>query len=290
VRRAVKRIVSAPLAHSTDYLTKAVMARHGGHEPPDRRQVYTALAALEARYGWRQTALGAAEMRVFSQNGEDGVLAEIFARLGTTNRYFVEFGIESGAEGNAVLLADALDWQGLFLEGDQAFFERLAAKYANNPRVATVRAFVTAANFDALLTAAGVPTAPDLLSIDVDGNDYFLWESLQAFRPRVVVVEYNSSLAADESLVVKADAQGRRVWDGTSYYGCSLGALVDLAARKGYRLAHCEMTGNNAFFVCEEEWGKVGVETVTFRSANHYLAGGTHPADALARSYQRLES
>ena len=110
------------------------------------------------------------EMRGFSQNGEDGVLVEIFNRIGVTNRFFVEFGIQAGTEGDCVLLADVFGWSGVFIEADEVLFAALSAKYEGFP-VRCVRDMVTAERIEEIFTSAEVPAAPDLLSIDIDGND-----------------------------------------------------------------------------------------------------------------------
>ncbi len=94
-----------------------------------------------------------------------------------------------------MFLADVLGWQGLFIEPDEASYSELAAKYAAG-RVQTVNAAVTPQNVESLFAAAGVPAEPDVLSIDVDGQDYWIWEALEAHRPRVVVIEYNAVLPA----------------------------------------------------------------------------------------------
>jgi hypothetical protein len=165
------------------------------------RGLYLALAELTRRANQPDgaapsplTPLTRWELRVFSQNGEDGVLAEIFRRIGSGGRYFVEFGIESGREGNSVYLADVDGWSGLFIEADPQMFDELQGKYRATDRVRTARSLVTPDNIERLLTEAGVPEEPDLLSIDIDGQDYWIWEAICAFRPRVVVIEYNSRL------------------------------------------------------------------------------------------------
>src|SRR4051812_37089170 len=134
------------------------------------------------------------ELRGFSQNGEDGVLVEILNRIGVTNRCFVEFGIQNGTEGNCVLLADVFGWLGVFIEADDEDFAALAAKY-DGTGVRTVHDMVTAARVEEIFRAAEVPEQPDVVSIDIDGNDLYVWDALVEFRPRVVVIEYNSGIA-----------------------------------------------------------------------------------------------
>jgi hypothetical protein len=223
-----------------------------------------------------QQPLTYCEYRVFSQNGEDGVLAELLRRLGTTNRWFVEFGIETGFEGNCVFLADVLGWSGLFMEPREDAFAGLNRKYAANPAVRTTRALVRPDNVQELFSQAGVPGEPDVLSIDVDGNDYWVWEGLKAYSPRIVVIEYNAQWPLQARWVQPYDAD--RVWQGSDNYGASLGALRSLGERKGYRLVHTELTGNNAFFVrADLDVPLPAPELVPERAPNHFLTGGGHP-------------
>jgi len=220
------------------------------------RDVYAGLlelgrrhAAVAADAGERlETAsLGSFELRVFSQNGEDGVLAEILRRTGSPSRHFVEFGVESGREGNCVYLADIARWRGLFLETADDHYAQLAQKYAAEPNVSTIQATVTPDNVEQLFAEASVPEEPDVVSIDVDGQDYWIWKAIANYRPRVVIIEYNSAL--DPRRRVVQPNRPESVWDGTDYYGASLGALEALGDMKGYRLVHTELSGVNAFFV-----------------------------------------
>ena len=240
------------------------------------RAVYPALGELARRYGGGPD-LTASELRVFSQNGEDGVLAAIFDRIGTGGGSFVEFGIQDGTEGNTVFLAQVMGWSGVYLEAEEASYAALARRYGANPRVATVHAAVEPDTVEALFAQAGVPEEPDVVSIDVDGNDYWIWRALTRHRPRVVVIEYNGSLDPASRRVMPYTPGFR--WDHTSGYGASLGALEDLGAEKGYRLVHTELAGVNAFFVREDLAGGLPAgDAVPRRSANHALMGLEHPA------------
>jgi hypothetical protein len=177
-----------------------------------------------------------------------------------------------------------LGWSGLFMENDPGLFAALEDKYRHRPRVRTVQADVGPENIDALLRQAGVPPEPDVLSVDVDGIDYWIWRALEAVRPRLVVIEYNAALDPDALLV--QPRQPRIQWDGTQYFGASLGALRDLAARKGYRLVHTDLAGVNAFFVAGELAGPFPPEdAVPVRAPNYFLRGGGHPPHTGGRSY-----
>jgi hypothetical protein len=217
------------------------------------------------------------EHRVFSQNGEDGVLAELLRRIGTPSRWFVEFGIHSGIEGNCVFLADVMGWSGLFLEAQQDAYNELRRKYSANPAVHTRHALVRTENVEQLFAEVGVPAEPDVLSIDIDGNDYWIWQALTQYAPRIVVVEYNAQWPLLGRWVQPYDPD--RSWHGTDNYGVSLGALRSLAQEKGYRFVHTELTGNNAFFVrADLEAVLPAPEVVPMRAPNHFLSGASHAA------------
>ena len=239
------------------------------------RGVYPALGELARRYG-DAPDLTASELRVFSQNGEDGVIEEILGRIAATGGGFVEFGCQDGAEGNTVFLAQVMGWPGVYIEADDAAYAALERRYAATPRVRTVNAGVEPDNVEALFAAAGVPEEPDVLSIDVDGNDYWIWKAITRHRPRLVVIEYNGSLDPSSRRVMPYRPGFR--WDHTSGYGASLGALEDLGEEKGYRLVHTELAGVNAFFVREDLMRALpSGEAVPRRAANYALMGLEHP-------------
>jgi len=243
------------------------------------RGIYPALGELARRYRGVSDPpdLTAYELRVFSQNGEDGVLAEILRRIGVADGTFAEFGIQDGTEGNTVFLAQVLGWRGAYLEADAAAYAALERRYAANPRVRTLHAAVEPDTVEELLARAGVPPEPDVVSIDVDGNDYWIWRALERFGPRVVIVEYNGSLDPASRRVMPYTPGYR--WDHTSGYGASLGALEDLAQEKGYRLVHTDLAGVNAFFVRGDLAGALPAgDAVPRRSANQALMGLDHPA------------
>jgi len=215
------------------------------------------------------------ERRVFSQNGEDGVLAELLRRVGAGSRWFVEFGTENGAEGNCVFLADVLGWPGLFIEGDECSYAALERRYSGNASVHTQRAVVSPDNVEELFARAGVPPEPAVLSIDVDGNDYWIWRAITSYSPRIVVIEYNSHWPLHRRWVQRYDPQ--RVWQADDYYGASLAAMRSLGEEKGYRLVHTELAGLNAFFVRTDLAGGLPEgDAVPQRAPNLHLKGGFH--------------
>ena len=187
--------------------------------------------------------------RCFSQNDEDGIIDEIFQRIGSTTRTFVEFGVENGTENNTLALLTA-GWRGTWIEASAAHAARIRNQFRDaiaEGKLTFVQEFVSVSNVEALFVAAGVPGDLDLLSIDIDRNDYWVWQAVRSFRPRVVVIEYNASLGRSARAVVPYDPVA--TWDGSSYFGASLAALEALGREKGYALVGCNVTGVNAFFV-----------------------------------------
>ncbi|MBG9944223.1 hypothetical protein ABE237_16080 [Brevibacillus formosus] len=188
------------------------------------------------------------ERRVYSQNGEDGIIEEIFSRIGTTsNRYCVEFGVGDGSECMIKNLVTQHGWSGLAMEGDLNCCHKMAADYAAYPQVKIKNELTTKENIARLLEENGVPKEFDLLSIDIDGNDYWVWQALSAYTPRLVVIEYNASFPPPQKMVIVYQPDFK--WGGTTYFGASLSSLAILGTRLGYALVGTDSKGVNAFFV-----------------------------------------
>jgi hypothetical protein len=259
------------------------------HLAPQRER-YARRAAYANRWGAQacEDRLSMAEMSVSSQNGEDGVVAEIMAQVGAVSRTFVEFGVQDGREGSCVALADVRGWTGWFLEADPDHYRRLAGKYRWDTRVHTAQALVTAENINKLFRDLGIPPSIDVASIDIDGAEHEVWHALDASRPRLVIVEYNSALDPDIALVPR---EPRRSWDGTQNVGSSLGTMLAIADKKDYDLVHCEAAGVNAFFIAREVgWNGPVNDQVPRRTPNYFLSGLQHPGfDASLSGYVEVE-
>lgn len=225
--------------------------------------------------------LEAAEKSVYSQHGEDGVIAELLNAIGPTRHYIVEFGAYDGCRmSNSRNLIAHAGWSALLIEADRRFYRALHALYRDNPRVVTVNALVTPQNINALFARAGVPPDFDVLSIDVDGIDYYLWEALQGYAPKIVVIEYNACLPPEQEYVVPRELAAST--SGTSREGASILALYRLGRKKGYRLVYSELSGTNLFFVHDSCWPLLG--GIALSAAELYqppqfglLAGGAAP-------------
>ncbi len=189
------------------------------------------------------------EFKIFSQTGEDGIINYIFSKIGVKNKTFVEFGIQDGKECNTANLSLNFGWNGLLIEGDKIFAKKAKEYYSGKP-VTVVNAFVTKDNINKILSENGIKGEIDLLCIDIDGNDYWVWKEIDSIKPRVIVAEYNS-VFGNKPITIKYKPDFERLKEHKSglYFGASLSALAKLGKEKGYILAGCCSYGFNAFFI-----------------------------------------
>lgn len=181
-----------------------------------------------------------------SQNAEDGVVLELLRVAGITTHRFVEIGCGNNG-GNSGFLARDLGWRGVMLDGSEDALAESRLRF-NESRVTFVHAYVSAENIDELLLTNDGDGEVDFLSIDIDGNDIWVWDALQACTPRVVATEFNAFWGPERAVAVPYDPEWRYP-SGSDYFGASLGAFANVARRKGYRLVAVEPRGANAFFL-----------------------------------------
>jgi hypothetical protein len=223
---------------------------------------------------WKLTAdLGRFGRKVYCQNNEDGILQQILSDLNISRGYFVEFGVgppwgktfaEAGLEANCRLLREQ-GWSGLFMD---------SGEYP--PEAAVAREHVSPFNINALLRKHAVPHDFDVLSIDIDGQDFWVWMNLLS-APRIVIIEYNASLPLERSCVVPLLADF--AWDTTSWFGASLAALDKLARSRFYTLVYAN--GVNAFFVRSD----LLANHQDFQIERLYVHKTFHPDDRLGRPW-----
>lgn len=204
----------------------------------------------------------------FSQADEDGILQEIFRRIGTTNRQFLEFGCGDGLENNSTYLLFT-GWRGVWMDGGADNIRAVESSfrsYLDSGQLKVMRAFITRDNINDLIRQTAVDAEPDLLSIDIDGNDYWIWQAMTGMRPRVVVIEYNATFRPPHKIVQKYNPT--HWWNGSNYFGASLKAIEELGREKGYVLVGCNFSGVNAFLVREDLVGNLFPEP--FTAERHY--------------------
>ena len=229
-------------------------------------RVQEALGRIEQRQLAQCSDIRQAEFRVFSQWGEDGIIQYLVNAVPIERQVFVEFGVEDYTESNTRFLLTNNQWSGLVIDGSAEhidYIRRDPIYWAANLKAE--QAFVTKDNINELLAKNGIAGDIGLLSVDIDGNDYWVWQAIDTISPRIVVCEYNSDFGPTAEVTTPYDAEFVRDTAHFSkiYYGASIGALCSLAVRKGYSLVAANLAGNNAFFVRNDLRGSLPVLSPT---------------------------
>ena len=187
--------------------------------------------------------------KAYSQFDEDGIIQEIFRRIGVTNKTFLEIGVGDGLENNTLFLL-LKGWKGVWIDGDSKNIKAIQNKFSflqDSGRLRTKLAWVDKDNIDFLIQDFGLPQEIDLLSLDIDGNDYHVLENIVFLNPRAMVLEYNAKLPPPVKWVMAYDQYHTKT--NTDYFGASLKSFECLLYKRGYCLVGCNISGVNAFFV-----------------------------------------
>jgi hypothetical protein len=208
--------------------------------------------------------------RVYSDFEEDGMLVFLFAVLGTKSKTFIDIGSANGLCSNCANLAIHFGWHGLFIDANRELVDHGTKVYASHldtslypPKFLCAR--VTRENINEIISNAGFERTIDLLSIDIDGNDYWIWDALKCIRPRVVIIETHVEFGS-RNIVVPYDKD--HIYPGAhrEYHGASPVAMVTLANALGYQLVGANRFGFNTIYVAKEErpdfLPEVAVETI----------------------------
>ncbi len=229
-------------------------------------KIRTALGRIEGRQlaTHQPTNFRDYEFQVYSQWGEDGLIQYLVNKVKIKTPIFIEFGVEKYTESNTRFLLTNNNWAGLVIDGS---YQNI--KYIKNDSIYwkyNIKAecsFIDRDNINSLIKKNGISGDIGLLSIDIDGNDYFIWEAINVVSPRIVVCEYNSLWGDSLSISIPYDPLFVRTNAHYSnlYFGASIVALTKLAETKGYSLVGSNTTGVNIFFVRNDLLG--GMKVVT---------------------------
>lgn len=229
------------------------------------QKIQEALGRIEQRQVYQQSGgINDSEFRVFSQWGEDGIIQFLIRNVPIERNVFIEFGVENYTESNTRFLVINNYWSGLVLDGSLEninYIKKDVIYWGYN--IKAEHAFITKENINDLITRNGIKGDIGILSIDIDGNDYWVWEAINCVTPRIVICEYNSLFGKKAKVTTpyKADFTRDVAHFSKIYYGSSIAALNELAVIKGYSLVGSNMAGNNIFFVRNDLVGKLKVYT-----------------------------
>ena len=215
---------------------------------------YSTLEANEINY---KKILQKQEAKIYSQNGEDGILMYLLSNIGVESYSILEIGISDGSECNSRNFIENFKWNCWLIDGSNKNVSKAKDYYNNNlnaENVTTCYSWVTADNIEQTIVDLKIPINIDILSIDIDGNDYWVWKSIHNINPRIVVIEYNASFGMERSVTVPYEPNFDRYKKHKSgyYHGASLLALTKLGKEKGYSLICCNSHGVNAFFIKDD--------------------------------------
>ena len=217
-------------------------------------RIQEALGRIETRQ-CSGSEFGRSEFRVFSQWGEDGIIQHLLSKIPIQKKIFVEFGVEDYKESNTRFLVINNYWDGLIIDGSKkniASVKEDKIYWASN--IKAISSFITKDNINQLIKSHNIIGEIGLLSIDIDGNDFWVWEQINVINPDIVIVEYNSQFGPYANVSIPYSKNFVRGLNNKhiSFYGASLTALTNLARRKGYSLVASNNAGNNAFFVRDD--------------------------------------
>jgi hypothetical protein len=215
--------------------------------------------------------------KIYSQNDEDGIIREIFNRIGPTNKTFVEFGIGNGLENNTLALLFE-DWRGLWIDASTDSIQNVCEHFSeviDAGRLSAIESFITKANINDLISAHITDREIDFLSVDIDGNDYHVLRAITCINPRVIAIEYNAKFPPPTLFCM--DYAETHTWRGDDCFGVSLKFLEVKMDAMGYCLVGCNLSGANAFFVRKDLLAQKFLEPFTaenhYEPARYYLSG-----------------
>ena len=192
------------------------------------------------------------EFKVFSQFGEDGIIQYLINNLDISKKKFIEFGVENYEEANTRFLLENDNWSGLIIDSSKKNIDYIKKQnYYWRYDIKALCAFLEPNNINKIIEENHFNGNIGLLSVDIDGNDYWLLKAIDTISPDIIIMEYNANFGSEKSLSIKFDKKFQRGKSGINklIYGCSLKAAFKLCDQKGYSLVCTNKNGNNAFFV-----------------------------------------
>lgn len=260
LKKLTRKIASLKI-HPTDTPVSRVLASHR-QQMEDLMILQGKALALHNAGRSPPVKLQDAEFKVFSQYGEDGILQHLIRETGITRKEtaFVEFGVQDYSESNTRFLLMNDHWRGLIIDGSKQHMDSVRNHdiYWRHDLTA-VDAWIERDNINQLIGDSGFSGDIGILSVDIDGNDYWVWERIEVVNPVIVVVEWNSVFGQVHAISVPYDPvfQREKAHYSNLFWGASIAAFAHLAAHKGYALLGSNTVGNNLFFVRNDRLGRL---------------------------------
>lgn len=192
------------------------------------------------------------EFSIFSQWGDDGIIDYLINNLDIKNKSFIEFGVQDYTECNTKFLLMNKNWKGLIIDESENLINKIKSSDIYwRFDITAIKSFITKNNINNIFKENNFVGPIGLLSIDIDGNDYWIWDSINCVDPEIVIIEYNSRLGSEKAITIpyREDFERKKAHYSNIYYGASLKALINLGKKKNYIFIGCNSAGNNAYFI-----------------------------------------
>lgn len=246
IKTFLRRVLKSENVTKSDYLNSCISKAY------DDEKLKLILGKILANQINLNKGLHESEFSIFSQWGDDGLIQYVINKIGLEEGFFIEFGVENYVESNTRFLMMNNNWSGLVLDGNRNNIDSIIdSEYYWKFDLKAKCEFITAENINDILLKNTENRHVDLLHIDIDGNDYWVWKAIHVIEPTIVIVEYNSVFGDDRAITIpyKRDFFRTEAHYSNLYAGSSLKALTVLAKEKGYELIGCNKAGNNAYFI-----------------------------------------
>jgi hypothetical protein len=251
ILKSITSIIARPKSALSNLVTLA--ARLGDiHRSFDQININQGLILTELHRNKKSKHLQDYEFRVFSQCGEDGILQRLINCIEIKTKTFIEFGVEDFYEASCRFLLMKDNWAGFVIDGSASNIARLKTSYFYwKHDLVAINAFITRENINSLLAQSGFDEDIGILSIDIDGNDYYVLEAIENYRPRILILEFNADFGPIRKISVpyEPDFVRNKKHYSNLYFGASLAAMTHIAAKKGYSLVGTNSASSNGFFV-----------------------------------------
>lgn len=239
------------LEHLKDFLSSIVDDKMEKYERRSYDRIPFSAPLLVDR-AHESSSMRESEFSVFSQWGDDGIIQFLIEHCDISDDSFVEFGVEDYRESNTRFLLMNDNWRGLVIEMNQDDVDDIKdQKIYWRHELKAVNEKVTTENINCILDEEGYTGEIGILHIDIDGNDYWIWDSIEAIKPSIAIIEYNSVFGSERHISIPYDPDFQRSEAHYShlFFGASLPAIYELSKDKGYTFVGCNSAGNNAYFV-----------------------------------------
>lgn len=249
--KSLKRLLTRNVIHQTYY-------NNISSPEMDQLKMLVAKTIVQNNSTLRSSNIQDYEFKVFSQWGDDGIIQHLVNTIEFPNKTFIEFGVQDYTESNTRFLMMNNNWTGLIMDGSDEFMNKVKSRdYYWQHNLTVLARFVTAENINDLIAEVNLDKEVGIYHIDIDGNDYWVWQATKVINPILVIVEYQSVFGSERAITTpyQPDFVRGNAHYSNLYYGVSIQALCDLAEEKGYYFIGCNSAGNNAYFVRKDKIG-----------------------------------